>query len=357
VVRDLSMRFILAILFGVLASAALGARLELVTSVPLVRAREVVFDGDFAWVAQNMDGATLLDVTDPAKPRVVRQFSPEEMQPLSLTMLTEDNLLVSADRFRGLVIYDVGVADQPTTILAYPLPGMTTQIDVTHTTDGKRLAVLARTGMGLLCFDITDPTSPTLTDEFTMGMEFTRSVVTADGIVYAADGSYGGLKALRLVSPGKFEPLYKAMLSGPCETLMIDGNRLIAGYLMNGFKVFELPDPSTVVPGTTPILKLISSSLRNRSRVRTMATSGTLMVVANEEISVDLYDMKNPALPCLGDEFRFMKGGILAQSCSIYRDTVYVPAWEAGLLVFRINDEPTPAKFNLENVDYVGIEQ
>jgi hypothetical protein len=233
---------------------------------------------------------------------------------------------------------------------------MTTHLDLAETTDGLRIAIMARAGEGLVCVDITDPEQPRLTDHFTTGIDFSREVAVADGIVYLADSRDGGLKALRLVSPGRLEPLYQAELFGACWSLHLHGGQLLAGYFNHGFRIFDLPDNQDLADAaTTPVLSLISTVLRNRSMVRGIAPVGPHLVIANEQIGIDLYNVENSALPWLSDEYHFKaKPGMEAQSCAVYRNTIYVPAWEAGLMVFRISDEPMPDDFNLENLNYVA---
>ena len=330
------MRVLLIFLFLLAVASTPAAPLELVTSVPLERARSVTVAGQHLWVSQNFHGAALFDLHDPAAPRLVRKFSPQEMQPVYLKPLPADNLLLSADRFQGLVIYDVSTPDRPTTVSALPLTGMTTYVDVTQTTSGRRLALLARTGQGLLSVDISDVTSPTVVDQFTSGVEFTQTLALADGLVYAADGEDGGLKVLRLTADGHFEPLYQANLFGKCEVVMVNDRRLYVGYRRHGFRIFELPDVEAArADGTTPTLRLVSTALRNRSRLRDMVTSGPLVVTANEEVGVDAFDVTNPAQPRLVSEYQFRGEPILAQGIALYRGYIYVAGWDGGLLVFR----------------------
>lgn len=328
------MRILLSLICVLLTVPGVAARLELVTSVPLATARQITFDGDLAWVAQNFEGATLLDIADPTAPRVVKRFSPEDMQPLFFRAVPEDDLLICADRFRGLVVNDVSRADAPTTVSVLPLDGMTTHFEVTTTTDGKRLAVLARAGQGVTCVDVSDPADLRVTDEFTSGVEFTRAVAIANGIVYLADGAEGGLKALRLDARGKFTPLYQANLAGPCETLLVHGRRLIAGYNRYGVNMFDLPRDAQAE--TTPVLTLLSGALRNRSLVRDLATSGNLLIAANHTVGVDLFDISDAKAPVLVDEYLFKDENLLAQGCVVYRGMVYVSAWNGGVVVFRV---------------------
>mgnify|MGYP006191612131 CR=1 FL=1 len=149
-----------------------------------------------------------------------------------------------------------------------------------------RLAVLARAGEGLMCVDITDPAAPRQTDTFLVGMDFARAVVVADGIVYVADHRDGGLKALRLVSPGRFEPLYQANLFGACWSLAVAGDMLVAGYNHHGFRLFNLPDlDAATATETTPVLTLLSTALRNRSNRPVLVDGKDVMPEVNAALA------------------------------------------------------------------------
>lgn len=342
------------LLFTLLAIAgrAGAARLELVTSVSLTgaKSRQVTFDGDYAWVAQNFDGATLLNIADPAAPQVVHHYPGEVMQPLYLQALPDENLLISADRFQGLVIYDVARRDVPTTVSQLALPGVTLQFALTTLPGGRRLALLARGGDGVDSVDITEPASAVVIDSFTTGVDFTREIAVKDGIAYVADNLAGGLKALRITPDGHLEPLYQVRLFGACDNARIAGGRLAVGYRTHGFRLFDFPAEPDVT-ATTPTLTLRSTCFLNRSFVKALCGIGPYIAVANNELGVALFDAHNPDQPWLADEFRFEDANLLAQWCCEYRNTLYVPAWEAGLLIFRVTDEPTRQSFNLENLD------
>ena len=343
-------RVVICVPLLAVAAAGLSAPLDLVTSIPLIRARQVVFQGDLGWVAQNMDGAALVDFSDPAHPRLVRQFPPEFMQPLFWQVFHEEKRLVSADRFRGIITYDVSIAENPTTVSVLPLEGMTTGFDVTQTTDGRQIAVLSRAGAGLMAVDISDPATPRITDSFTSGVELTRAVAVRDGLIYVADSAEGGLKVLRLTAPGKFVPLYQANFPGRCQSLTAAGDYLVAGYGPYGIRVFEFP---TDANETTPTLKLLTTVLLNRNRVKAgAATPEGLLFTANEEMGIDMIDLRKPALPVLRGEFvPHAVPGLSVQSVTVKDGWLFAPAWDAGVLVFRQSDGPVPAEFNLENLN------
>ena len=65
-----------------------------------------------------------------------------------------------------------------------------------------------------------------------------------------------------------------------------------------------------------------------------------------------MLDLRNPAYPVLVGEYA-PRGvhGLSVQSVTIKDNFLYVPAWDAGVLVFRINGGIRPADFNLENLN------
>lgn len=325
-----------------------GARpLDLATSIPLVRARQIAFQNNLGWLAQNMDGAALVDFANPVKPRLVRQFPPDFMQPLFLKILPDQNRLVTADRFRGLMIYDISKSDMPTTVSQLELPAMTTGFDITYTTAGRQMAVLSRAGEGLLAVDISDEKTPRITDRFTSGIDFSRPAVVRDGLVYLPDGDDGGLKVLRLSEPGKFEPLYQMTYPGKCQSVTAAGDFLVAGYGNFGVRLFEFPDNPTA---TSPTLRLVCTVLRNRNRVKAAEAADGWLFTANNENGIDMLSLQDPALPVLCDEFVPRRDGISVQSVTLRNGWLYASAWNGGVLVFRVSDVPAPAEFNLENL-------
>jgi len=349
---------------------ASAASLDLATSVPLVRARQIEFFGDLGYVAQNMDGAALVDFRDPASPHLLRQFPPEVMQPLFFRVYPSQKRLFSADRFRGFVIYDISRPEEPTTVSVLALGGMTTGFDLTKTDSGRDLAVLSRAGQGLLAVDITDPTRPQITDTFTSGIELTRGVAVRDGVVYAADSSEGLLKVLRISDAGKFEPLYQVVLPGMCQSIITAGDYLVVGYGYMGLRIYQFPAAGITGNGkmapaaggaetaagdssSTPVLRLVCTTLRNRNRVKGMAASvgKHWLFTANEQMGIDMHDIENPAFPVLIGEYVPRDSRISVQGVTMKDDLLFAPAWDAGVLVFRIQDGPPPANFDLENLN------
>lgn len=315
------------------AAAAAPGRLEHVANIPMEKAREVAFAGERAYVGQNFLGMTVLDISAPAKPTVLRRFSPEQSQPLGLEAVGSD-LLVVADRFRGLVLWDISNPDKPTTHSELLLPGIATDVDVS-TIDGKRIAGVACGGQGLMVIDITDLTSPTAVAQFNVRIDYSRRLLMHKHAVFLADNFDGGMKLINLSTPRNPQPWYQVLIGGFCEHVELKKDLLSVSYRNYGFSLFKL----SLQKESTPSLTLFSTARRSRSRVRTTSIlPNQRLVVANDEAGVELYDVANPSLPYLCDEYTFSSEAQSAQSCKFHDGYVYVPCWDGGLNVFRVQD-------------------
>ncbi len=314
-------------------------RLVHVAHVPLEKARKVAFHQDRVYVGQNLLGMTVLDASDAAHPRIIRRFTPEESQPLSIKAV-EPDLLVVADRFRGLVLWDLSNPDKPTTYSELSLPGIATDVDVTNIA-GQRIAAVACGGEGLVTVDLTDPTSPTLLGKFATRIDYARRILLHGATAFLADHFDGGLKLIDLSDPTSLRPWYQVRIRGFCEHASLRGDLLSVSYRNYGLRLFRL-HTQVADDTTTPQLTLLGSTARSRSRVRTTALlSKERLLVANDEAGDELYDVADPSLPCLVDEYWFSSPQESAQSCAEHNGLIYVPCWDGGLNVFRVEDVPS----------------
>lgn len=313
-----------------------GPQLEQVAHVQMEKARSIVFRGDTAYVAQNLDGMTQLDISNPRKPRVTRRFAPEELQPVDLEMI-ENRYLVVADRFRGLVVWDVRRADRPTSISQITVPGIATHVDV-GMVGKRRIAAVACAGEGLVLVDTTRLHAPKVAGQFKMRVDFSRRVQLDGNIAYLADHFDGGLKVINIANPESPEPVFQLTLRGFCESVAVQDDLLLVNYRRYGMRFFHIQRHGDARDEqTTPDLKLLSTVVQGRSQVRGMwpLPDGNLLV-ANDMMGMQLYNAENPAFPVLQDEVFFSKPEDAAQSCAEHDGYVYVPSWDGGLRIFRI---------------------
>jgi hypothetical protein len=313
---------------------AVTARLVQIASVPVAKAREITFLGDHAFVSQNLEGMTLVHIADPRNPRIVRQFEPGMMQPLFAKAL-EPSMLLVADRFRGLGIWDVADPEAPTSVSETLLSGIATHLDIFR--DGEsRFAAVACGGAGLAIVDITSPTLPQIAGRATKGTDYARRVLVRNRIGFLADNFDGGMKVFDLSVPADPRPFYQVRIRGFCDSVDFRDNVLFAAYRTYGTRLFRLNDEAGVADDrpATPSLTHLCTLFRSNDHVRNaVPVDDDLLVVANDESGIDLYDVTNPSAPVLVDIHRTSG---TAMSAAQYRGIVYVTAWDQGILVFDV---------------------
>lgn len=305
------------------------------------KARSIAFTEHHAWVGQNLVGMELLDIRNPSLPRRIKKFKPEEIQPLDIRVL-DDDVLVIADRFRGLVLWDVSTPRTPVPLGSVKLPGIATSVDVTKVR-GKRIAAVACGGEGMASVDITDPRRPVLLGLFQTRIDYSRRLVLDGNVAYLADHFDGGLKVLDLKNPSSPKPFFQVSIRGFCESVSRRGSLLAVGYRNYGFRLFEISSLSGEAnrdKQTTPVLRLQCNSVRTRSEVRDLLPIGdNLLLVANDVNGLELYDVSNRKFPLLLDEYEFGNAATAAQSVKTHSGHIYVPSWDGGLYILRIVKE------------------
>jgi hypothetical protein len=115
----------------------------------------------------------------------------------------------------------------------------------------------------------------------------------------------------------------------------LKGNLLAAGYRGYGIRLFRLDGSNDTL--STGSIQLLCTLVRSRSQVRDVMQSGDHLLVANDATGIEVYNVKNPSLPFLEGEFSYAVPEESAQSCSLYKNRIYVPSWDGGLKIFDLN--------------------
>jgi hypothetical protein len=317
-----------------------GPRIVQVAHLNMQKARSIAFSGHYAWVGENLLGAEVLDVRVPANPRRIQRIAPEKLAPLDLKFVSRDQL-ITADRFRGLVIWDTRDTDSPTELSVLKLPGIATHVDIAQI-GSSRIAAVACAGEGVATVNVTDPARPKLIGQFTTRVDYSRRITLDGNIAYLADHFDGGLKVLDIRETTAPQAFFQVRMRGFCESVSCRGDLLAVGYRNYGVRLFRIArqyDGSSKARDrqTTPSLQYLCNVVRTRSEVRDLQLlPNNLLVVANDIGGLELYDLRNPQLPLLLDEHEFDAPNTAAQSVQEHDGYIYVPSWDGGLYVFKI---------------------
>ena len=191
---------------------------------------QVMRNGDVVYVGHMGDtgiGTSVVDVSDPARPRVVRQLPQPAPARSHKVQYADGLLLVNHELFppreirseTGLAVYDVSRADDPKRIGFLPLEGH--GVHRVWWTGGRYAFASARgrpgiRGASLVTVDLADPEHPRLHDEFFLAEQ--RSDAPDPG-VRAATGRYAS-----------------------CHHAIVRGDRAYAGWFDAGVVVLAVAD-------------------------------------------------------------------------------------------------------------------
>ncbi len=216
-------------------------------------AYEVEVRGDFAYVADGTGGLAIVDVGDPAQPVIAGRA---DTGGIFVDLVVRGDLAYVADRAGGLRIFDVADPSSPAQVSFLPLlPAATLGVD----TDG-RIAVVAAGRAGLFVIDVSDPSQPVRVGRtWTRPNNFSRAsdVVLRGRYAYVADGAEITLGGLQVVDVGV--PTTPAVVGSSGNLfgmvdLALDGQLALgADFLFFGsLPIFN-------VAGTTPVFSLVVS--------------------------------------------------------------------------------------------------
>ncbi len=328
------------------------------------KARSVVFVGNRAFIAQNLEGMSVADTTNIARPRITARIPPTVIQPLHLVDAGQ-GLLAAADRFRGLVMLDVSKPDFPTTVSSVAVPGIATRVSLFSRNGGRYVAV-ASGGAGLTTVDITDPRSPRRAGHWNTHTDYSRSVLTLmpardkqghpawaepspessspAPLAWIADNLDGGLKVLDLGNPEAPELLLKVSLPGYCDSLHMSGDLLACAYRNRGTRLFRvLPGAPATDHATTPSVEFLAGVHRSGNRVQDAITfrigaggkdDWPVLAVADDRAGIALYDLSDPRVPLLAGEAATPDAAI---SCVWHAAHLVASCWDGGVVVYKVS--------------------
>lgn len=189
--------------------------------------QSVVATDTHVYIATGIGGMLALEYSNPVKPTVTGGFD----TPRNATSARVfDQRLFVTDSFAGLYIFDLSDPGRPARVGNYDSPGYLGDVWVQ-----ENLAYLADGASGLSIVNLFDPSSPTLVGRIT-SPKFASRVIVSGQFAYVATGS--GWYAVDVTAPE--QPVVSALYqlhAGISDAVAI-GNRLLVTDLAGGLSEF-----------------------------------------------------------------------------------------------------------------------
>ena len=240
-------------------------------------ARDVVVNGDYAYLAVEAQGLQLINVLDPAQP-VQAGFVP--VQDKATALDRQEHILYLADGSAGIKIYDTTIPAELGLIAAYNTPGKAQDIKAVgakiYVADGNQ-------GLQVLSFKPSDKGSiqpiagyPTKNDAVS---------VTADSNRVFTGESKGHLTIFDASSPDKLYTIGTYEAGARINDILVQGNIAYLAASQRGVIALDVNNPAEIVELTVHDTPGESQGL---------SLAGTLLYVADGDGGLTVLDVSAP---------------------------------------------------------------
>lgn len=283
--------------------------------------REIVVEGDYAYLADRGGGLVIADVSDPDAPFVVGTLPAVGF---ALDMAVDGDLVFVGTAGEGMAVVDGSDRSAPSIVGRYG-----DGLDVLDLFIEDGVAYLACSEDGVRVVDVSSPASPA-----------ERSRISTDGALYSL-GVYGD----RLYAPYFGGGLRVYDISDPAEPIevgAIDNDKAYFGISIDGGLACVLNRGGTVetydlTGGGTPVL--LSTASFNGGLGYDVLLSGQRMLVSERMDGVREFDMSDPTQPRL--VFVYPIDGF-AYGFDLRGDTLFVGNDAPGMqIIGRVSEGPT----------------
>jgi hypothetical protein len=290
----------------------------------------VVLNGNYAYVADGVNGLKVVDVTNPGAPRVLGTKSLGNARDLAVV----GSLAYVADTTWNLYVLNVATPSAPVVLGSAALSGAGTHVAVA----GTQAAVIAEsTSSSLLqIVDVSAPSTPAVQGSVSLGAGGTgQGVAMTPGVAYAGIG-LGGLQIYGAsgapVMSGDFSNTFT-----PTSIAMANGMAFIAGGAA-GTALLDVVN--LAIPTQPTVLGRLTTSANSSFFGVAVNSTGTLAVVSLGNAGIWTVSTSPPANPIrLGS----LAIGALAWGVALNGNYAYVADGVNGLKVVDVTNPGAPS--------------
>jgi hypothetical protein len=190
--------------------------------------------GDHAFVADGESGVLVIDITAPATPTLLGSYNTPGY---AYGVYVSGNYAFVADWDGGLAVVNITNPGTPTLAGSYDTPGRARGVYVA----GDR-AFVADYNEGLVVLDITNPASPSMVGSYDTPGTSRGVVVSGDG-AYVADGG-GGLQLIDVSNPAVPTLAGSYDTPGTAVSVYVAGDRAYLADYDSGIHVIDISSPA-----------------------------------------------------------------------------------------------------------------
>lgn len=301
---------------------------------------DVAVNGNYAYVANEGLGLSVVDISNPALPSLAATYLsagyPENVVPVG-------NYAYVASGYLGLLVFDISTPSAPSLIGNYNTPGYVRNLAV----NGNYAYLCDGSTGDLIIVNISTPSSPVLAGTYN-GSGDARDVKIVGNYAYLADGD---LTIIDISTPATPSLAGSYVSAGSSQGVAISGNYAYIADFSNDLVVVDISAPGTpslvttletgsfaynvlvngnylyvsdisyfrVVDITTPSSPTILGSVSNAVSTSKLLLNGNYVYVATKSNSSRVIDISNPASPSVVGDFTYgNSSGVAIQGGYLY---------------------------------------
>ncbi|WOO40306.1 hypothetical protein [Rubellicoccus peritrichatus] len=290
------------------------------------QARKVFVSGNYAYVANWLDGLRIYDISDPTNPQSVGHIDDGNDTAQGI-VVTGNYAYLSADD-DGVRIYDVSDPTNPTFVRTFPM-SPSNDADADQVTIEGNYAYLANGSGGLQIYDISDPSNPVLPLGGSQGYEDTNGGARR----VAINGNYAylplhgfGFAVMDITNKSDPVKIRETNFSGTALAIEVTNSHLYVGDSLEGVRVYNLVDPANPAFVTT-----LDDSVGGTQDIKIV---DNYAYVARTGSDLRIYDIIDPTNPVRVATIAQSSGAI---GLAVEGNYIYVANQTNGLRVLEIS--------------------
>lgn len=279
--------------------------------------RALAVSGDYAFLADTVNGLRIVDIADRANPQ--EETICNTTNPPQRIFIGENYLFITGTRINGLNILDITEPLSPS--LLKNLPNIREINDVQYR---DSMLYIVSGSMGLLVYDLSNIIHPDYCSAFFEGSVCRLSAVAvAGGRAYLAD-EFQAFRIVDVSDPRLLRQSAIVPLAGPAADICIEGDRAYIACGSQGLLIYDIRN----VKNVTVLGSFVSDSMQ----IKQIEVSGGLLYASGLGHSFSIIDASQPSA-CR--QFASYSGASVLCNFYVQGDYMYLAAGEDGMYVLE----------------------
>ncbi len=279
--------------------------------------RAVAIGGNYAFLADTVNGLRIVDISDHANPQEVTVYSTGN--PPQRIFIGGNYLFVIGNQINGMNILDITTPLSPSFLKN--LPNVREINDVQYV---DSMLYIASGSMGLLVYDLSSINHPVFCSSFSEGgLCWAHGVEVVGARAFLADG-FQAFRIMDISDPNMLRQVKIVPLAGPASDVCVAGDRAYICCGALGLFIYDVRNLKNVLE--------LGSFVSDSTQINQIEIRGNVLYVSDLDHSFSLVDVSQPS-SCR--QFASYSGASNLYGFYAEGDYIYLAAGEEGMVVLE----------------------